>query len=285
VDRWRSLVRSTLIHEMKHVVMFAERIKGDADYTEDSWLEEATAQQASELWARDKYGSFGRGADITWAMGPRCDYAPQGGTCPDPFEGILHHFGFLYRHYNQNESKSILTDDSYRDNVIYGSSWSFARWVTDVYGGADEAAFLRSLVQQRAYGVANVEGRTGKTWQELLGYFSLASLADNYPGATIDDPRVKLPSWNSRDLFAEMSARLVFNDGSKAFPRPWPLNVRTPTFGTFPDVVRNVIGLPGGGFAAWELSGTQTDPQVLAIRAVGGGPPPPNIGLAIVRVQ
>jgi hypothetical protein len=290
MDRWRSLVRSTLVHEMKHVVMFAERIRLDASATEDSWLEEATAQQASELWSREKYGNFSRGANITWAMGPRCDYAVQSASCPDPFEGIMHHFGFLYRHYNQNESKSILTAPNFNDTVIYGSSWSFARWMTDIYGGADEAAFLRDLVQQRdAHGVANVERATQKTWPELLGYFSLASLADDYPGATINDPRAQLPSWNTRDIFAQMSANLVFrnSDGttSPAFPRPWPMNVRTPSFGTFPDVVRNVLNLPGGGWAAWEVSGTQTAPQVLALRALGGGVAPTGVGMAIVRVQ
>jgi hypothetical protein len=46
-----------------------------------------------------------------------------------------------------------------------------------------------------------------------------------------------------------------------------------------------VIALPGGSFAAWELSGTQTKPQVIALRALGGGLPPANIGLAMVRVK
>lgn len=291
LERWRALVRSTLIHEMKHVVMYAERIARDANFTEDTWLEEATAQQAAELWSRDMYGGFARGADIDWARGPRCDYAQVSAACPDPFEGIMHHFTFLYRHYNSNESKSILTERGVvADPVIYGSSWSFVRWLTDVYGGADEAAFTRSLVQQQNdAGVRNVTNRTGKSWAELLGFWSLATLADNYPGGTVADARAKLPSWNTRDIFAEMSARLVSVDAqgnrNPAFPRPWPLNVRTPGFGNFPSVTRLVTSLQGGSFAAWELSGTQADPQVLGIRALNGGPPPANVGLAVVRVQ
>jgi hypothetical protein len=284
LDNWRHFVRGTLLHEFKHVVMFAERINRNASFAEESWLEEATAQVATELWARKLYSNKPQRSDIAWADGLICDYVRQGDArCGDPVEAIGHHMGFLYRHYTSNESKSIINNS---DNVIYGSSWSFARWVTDTYGGSDEGTFLRSLVQQQNdRGISNVLNRTGKTWPELLGYFSLASASDNYPGGTITDPRARLQSWNTRDIFATMSANLRFSDGSAAFPRPWPINMRAVSFGTFPSSIRNVFTLPGGGFAAWEISGTQTMPQALAIRATNGGPPPANVGMAVVRVK
>lgn len=291
LDRWRRIIRSTLVHEVKHIAGFAERIARDAPSPEDVWLEEATAQQAAELWARDMYGRFGRGADIDWAGGPRCDYAQVSAACPDPFEGIMHHFGFLYRHYSSNETRSILTDRSISpDPVIYGSSWSFVRWATDVLA-SDEKAFTRSLVQQSLdRGVSNITARTGRPWSELMGYWSLASLADNYPGGTVNDPRLQLPSWNTRDIFAQMAARIVTIDvnGNQTplYPRSWPLNVRTPSFGNFPEFTNTVTSLPPGGFAAWEISGTQVDPQVLGLRALGtSSAPPANVGLAIVRVR
>ncbi len=224
--------------------------------------------------------------DITWAEGPLCDYAPAGGGCPDPAEGILHHFQFLYDHYASLESKSIL-DDPFGsiDPVIYGSSWSFIRYVTDTYGQS-EPAFLSSIVQvQNDHGVANVESKTGKPFSELLGMFSLASTADNYPGVTLADPRLRLASWNSRDLFQNMSENLVNGSGAPAFPLPWPLRVRSVSFGNFNTAQAEVSLLRGGGFAAWELSGTQSGPQALAIRSVDGGVAPPLIGMAIVRIQ
>ena len=289
-DQWLRYVRSTMIHEMKHVVMYAERIARDASFVEDTWLEEATAQQASELWSRWKYGPYDAKQDIAWAQGPACDYASVSASCPDPFEGILHHFGFLYNHYNANESKSILTQSGVQpDAVIYGSSWSFARWLVDNYG-TDEKTFLRSLVQQQDdRGVNNVELRSGHPFSELFGWFSLASVADNYPGGTVTDPRATLASWNTRDLFSSMSQFLVSGNPPKpAFPRAWPLNVRTPAFGNFPDVVRNVVSLPGGGFAVWEISGVQTVPQALGIRTLSGtviNSATLPVGMAIVRVQ
>lgn len=286
VDQWKRFVRGTIIHEFKHVVMFVERIIAEADLFEETWLEEATAQMASELWARSIYG-FGQRADITWDGGPACDYASVSAACADPVEGIGHHFQFLYQHYNASESRTIINN---QDAVIYGSSWSFARWVTDNFDGGNEATFVRSLVQQKNdRGIVNVQNRTGKPWSELLGLWSMASLADNYPGATVTDTRLRLPSWNTRDMFAGMNANLVFRnpDGttSPAFPRSWPLNVRTPGFGNFPDVVRNVSNLSGGGFIAWDIAGAQTFPQVLAIRSFSGGPPPANVGMVVLRVQ
>jgi len=263
-----------------------ERIMAEADFFEETWLEEATAQMASELWARSVYG-FGQRSDITWDGGPACDYASVSGGCPDPVAAIGHHFQFLYQHYNASESRTIISN---QDVVIYGSSWSFARWLTDTYDGGDEAAFLRSLVQQKSdRGVANVRNRTGKSWAELLGLWSMASLADNYPAGTITDTRLHLPSWNTRDVFAGMHEHLVFrnDDGTTtpAFPREWPLNVRTPFFGNFAQSVRFVSNLAGGGFIAWDISGAQAFPQVLGIRSATGGQPPPDIGMVVLRVQ
>jgi hypothetical protein len=284
---WKRYARGTMIHELKHVVMFVQRIFLDADFIEETWLEEATAQMATELWARKLYGSLPQRGDIRWADGPRCDYATLSATCTDPVEAILHPFQFLYSHYNANETKSVINNS---DFVIYGSAWSFARWVTDTYDGGNESLFLQRLVQQRDdRGLINVQNRTGRTWPEMFGLFSMASTADNYPAGTVTDTRLRLASWNTRDVFGGMNANLVFRnpDGSTtpAFPRPWPLNVRTPSFGTFPDFVRNVSSLPGGGWVAWEISGTQTAPQVLAIRSLAGGQPPAGIGMVVLRVQ
>ncbi|MBC7894965.1 MAG: Ig-like domain-containing protein [Cytophagaceae bacterium] len=284
---WKRYTRGTMIHEMKHVVMFVQRIFLDAVQSEETWLEEATAQMATELWARKIYGNYPTKSDIKWTDGPRCDYASASATCSDPVEAILHPFQFLYTHYSANETKSIINNS---DLVIYGSSWSFARWATDTYDNGNESAFTRSLVQQRDdRGITNIVNRTGRPWAELLALFSMASTADNYPGGTITDSRLRLPGWNTRDMFSGMNANLVFRnaDGSTtpAFPLQWPLRVRTPTFGTFSDVARNVSQLRGGGWVAWDISGTQVAPQVLAIRSIAGGPPPVGVGMVVLRVQ
>jgi uncharacterized protein YjdB len=282
---WRRLIRGTLIHEAKHIGSYAWRWFLNANVLEELWLEEATAQQASEMWARTVYGR-GQGEDIRWADGPLCDYAPDSAACPDPAEGILHHFSFLYDHYANHEQKSILNDPfGSLDAVVYGSSWSFIRYVTDNYA-ASEAALLGPLVQvQNDRGVANVVARTGVPFSELLGMWSLASVADNYPGVTLANPKLQLGSWHSRDLFSNMSQFLRGTGGAVVFPLQWPMQPRQVTFGTFATGSSTVSDLKGGGFVAFELSGAQAGPQALAIRSNSGGAPPANVGMAIVRIQ
>jgi hypothetical protein len=285
LDLWRRFVRGTLIHEAKHIAAYAERLSRAVDVLtlEESWLEEATAQQAAEIWARSLYNVAWKD-DAGWADGPRCDYASVSGTCTDPVEGVLGHFVWLYQYFDQQEQKSILSSAS-TDGTIYGSSWSFVRYVTDAYA-PDESAFLRSLVQVlNDRGVANIAGKAGRPFSELLGNWSMASLADNYPNVTISDPKLQLASWNSRDLFSSMNRFLRFSDGRVAFPKPFPLTIRAVTYGNWLAGLQDVIGLPGGSFAAWELTGTQTRPQAIGLRGLGGGTPPANVGLAILRVQ
>jgi len=282
---WRRLMRGTLIHEAKHIASYAWRYYYDASALEETWLEEATAQAASEIWARNMYAR-GLKQDIGWADGPNCDYAPVGGGCPDPAEGILHHFGFLYDHYASLESKSIL-DDPFGsiDPVIYGSSWSFIRYVADAFSPSEGALFGALNKVQNDHGVANVVSKSGRPFSELFGMFSIASTADNYPGVTtITDPKLRLASWNSRDLFSNMSTSLTSN-GVQVYPQPWPLAVRRVSFGNFNTAQSTVNQLRGGSFAAWELSGTQTGPQALAIRSATGGTAPPLVGMTILRIQ
>ena len=277
IARWRGSVRGTLIHEAKHVASYAWRYFYNASQIEEIWLEEATAQAASELWARSIYGR-GVKQDLGWADGPRCDYAPPGGACPDPAEGILHHFGWMYEHYAALDAKSILDNT---DPVIYGSSWSFVRYVADAFSSSERDLFSALTQVQNDAGVSNIVSKTGRPFSELLGMFSLASTADNYPGGTINDPKLRLQSWNSRDLFSNMSANLT-SGGVPAFPLPWPLMTRQVTYGNFNSVVNQ---LRGGGWISWELSGTQSGPQAMAIRSSEGGTAPPLIGMTILRIQ
>ena len=285
VPFWRRLMRGTLIHEAKHIASYAWRYYYDASLLEETWLEEATAQAASEIWARNMYAR-GLKQDIGWADGPNCDYAPVGGGCIDPAEGILHHFGFLYDHYASLETKSIL-DDPFGsiDPVIYGSSWSFVRYVADAFSPSEGALFGALTKVQNDHGVANVVSKSGRPFSELLGMFSIASTADNYPGvAAITDPKLRLASWNSRDLFSNMSTSLTSN-GVQVYPLAWPLVARRVSFGNFNSAQSTVNQLRGGSFAAWELSGTQTGPQALAIRSTTGGTAPPLVGMTILRIQ
>jgi hypothetical protein len=285
VDTWKRYIRGTLAHESKHITSFAERIAIDASRLEDRWLEESTAQLSSEMWARALYNKTWK-SDAGWLDGPRCDYATSSATCPDPVIGLMHHFGWLYDYDVSNERLTVLSNFSNDGSSLYGSAWLFARYLTDQYAGGDEASFLRALVvQPNDAGVTNVVNRTGKPFSETFGFFTLATVVDDYPGFTPSDVRLTIPSWNTRDVFAGMNAHLVTGGGQPAFPRAFPLNVRTLTYGSFAPQNAFVGGIVGGGYIAFDLAGPQTGPQSIGIRSALGGLAPSNIGMAIVRVQ
>ena len=52
-DNWYRTIRSTFIHESKHVASQAARVANDAPAYEAAWLEEGTARHAEELWVRN----------------------------------------------------------------------------------------------------------------------------------------------------------------------------------------------------------------------------------------
>jgi hypothetical protein len=282
---WRKYIRGTLAHEAKHILSFATRVAIDADDWEETWLEEATAQQASEIWARQIYQRPWKG-NINWSQGPRCDYVGTiGGTCTDNPEGIGHHFSWLYPFYDTIERRSFINNSD--GQALYGGSWLFVRWLTDTFG-ASEPNFLKSLVAQRQdRGVSNVVNRSGRTFPELVGLFSLSVLSEDIPGLTPTDGRLTMPSWNVRDIFAGMNRDLRFSGGGTGLPYPlaFPLRVRAVSFGKFEDVQSIVTALQGGGFVSYDLTGTQTGPQAIGVRSIDGSLPSTRLGISILRAQ
>ena len=51
-DYWYRTIRSTFIHESKHVASMAARVANGTGNQEESWLEEGTARHSEELWMR-----------------------------------------------------------------------------------------------------------------------------------------------------------------------------------------------------------------------------------------
>src|SRR5690606_33394761 len=51
-DNWYRTIRSTVVHELKHLASYAARIANGAPSQESVWLEEGTARLAEELWGR-----------------------------------------------------------------------------------------------------------------------------------------------------------------------------------------------------------------------------------------
>ena len=272
-DKWRRQVRATLIHEAKHITSFAEHLSREADF-EESWLEEATAMHAEELWSRASYGSVWKG-NTNYRSSIYCDVRQTTAECADRPYVMMNHFSLLYDYLESVETLTPLGRMTGGDYSFYGSGWAFVRWVIDQYAASD-AAFLKPLTQEGTLsGVANITARTGRPFAELLGEWSLAMAVDDYPNLPVSRPQLTFPSWQTRDIF------LALNRDFPGFPRSVPLATRLVQFGAF----GTDVTVLGGTVAIFELYGTQTSTQILELRTSAGGPPPANIRIAIVRVQ
>jgi hypothetical protein len=124
--------------------------------------------------------------------------------------------------------------------------------------------------------VANLAARTGVTTEQLLGRWALALAVDDYPGMAGATPDIQMPTWNFRDIYSGL-----FSDGMTA--TAYPSTPDSYTFGTF--TTPNVTNLRGGGVKLFQISGTQTQPQLLRLAGASGVALPSSVRLSIVRVQ
>jgi hypothetical protein len=282
-DSWLRLMRATVIHEVKHVVQFGERLSRNLPVEDRSW-EEGMARTVEELYARTIYGTQAR-QNTDYAASLFCDlrYTTQG-PCLDRPLLMLRHFDALYQFAGSPEAFTPLGQLFGADATYYASAWSFLRWATDHFG-ASESQFFRDFTLNPATGVPNLEARTGHPWEEMMGEWSLALYLDDEPGFTPTNPRLRMPSWNIRNIFFGMCSDLgpCTNPGniSQLYPRANPFQPRALSYGPF-----QLTGqITGGGFALFELTGEQVGNQVLELRSLPGGDPAATIRIAIVRVQ
>lgn len=289
-DNWYRTVRSTFIHESKHVASQAARVANDAPAYELGWLEEGTARHAEELWARQSVynvpwkGNTGYGS----AAAPNsiyCDARPSGfpecaGLPRRPSVNMTRHFSSLYTYLYGTNSRLLSpygATPSDNASYYYATSWSLVRYAIDRYGTSD-AHFLGALTQSTATGVSNLSQRTGVSSEQLLGRWALAMAVDDYPGLATPSADVQMPTWNLRSIYAGLNADFPSTYGS-AYPGS-PVALPFGSIST-PDVAT----IYGGGVQLFELSGTQTAAQLLRLRGSGGGALGSTIRLAIVRVQ
>ena len=273
-DEWRREIRSTLVHEAKHITSFAERLSRGGSGFEDSWLEESTAMHAEEIWSRPVYGSQWKG-NTNYRNSIDRDVRQSISECEDAPLVMFQHFAYVYDYLETIEDLSPLGLTGEGDFTFYGSGWAFTRWVIDHYASSD-AAFLKPLTQEPSLsGLANITARTGKTFAELLGDWTLAMATDDFAGFAPARPQLTFPSWQTRDIF------LALNRDFSGFPRSFPLLMRPLQFGTFAVDVT----MRGGTAAMFELTGSQSATQLLELRTPSNGPPPENLRIAIVRVQ
>lgn len=284
-DYWYRTIRSTFIHESKHVASMAARVANNTGNFEASWLEEGTARHSEELWGRQAVdgmpwkGNTGYGSAAN-PINLYCDARSTGAcvTTRRPAAIMQRHFFSLYTQMaGTNGALLSPFGKTPYDNAsyFYAISWSLARYAIDRYGASD-AAFLTALTQSSTTGTANLAAQAGVPIEQLMGGWALSLAADDYPGLASPGVDIQMPTWNFRDIYAGIQA-----DGFSSLA--YPLVPTALSYGAFSAV--NVSELYGGGVRWFQFSGVQSQPQLVRLLGNGGGTLPSTVRVAIARVQ
>jgi hypothetical protein len=283
-DQWRRVIRSTVIHEVKHLAMIANRISNPSAQTfEESWLEEGMAQLSEELYSRTITGATWRGdTGYGSAANPNnfwCEVRPSTASCADRPFIMTGHVAFLYDFLRDVENKTVLGGypSSSSDPSFYGSAWLLARFLLDSYG-TNEATFLQALTTEPALtGTDNLEARTGVPYETFLAQYHIALHLDDDPAFTPTQPWQQIASWDLPAIYTGLNTDF----GAATFVQS-PLLKHAVAFGTFNS---NIASLRGGSAAHFDLSGTQNGKEMIALESATGGAPDAGLRLAIIRVQ
>jgi hypothetical protein len=202
---WRLKAAETLVHEGSHLASYAARMASGGRTWEETWLLEALAMQAEEIYRRTSSGVLWKGNAGAGEAGPLAD----------------DHFFYLRQFYTCPEAQSPLYDPdtapsdsarpcpaehsgapprgSYSTDSFYGSGWLLVRWTADHFSPRGEEDFFKRLVQDSVEsGAANLAKQAGRPFDFLVVNWLLAAALDDRPGFTPHSPLHTVPSWNTR---------------------------------------------------------------------------------------
>jgi hypothetical protein len=277
-DYLRSM-RSTLVHEAKHLASFAERLAHGRDFDEP-WLEEATARVAEELYARTFPGVNGwRGA-----TGFEGSVACELRDCDGRPLVMWKHVSGLYSYLREMGEVTPFDGAIPSTNAAYAAGWSLVRWVLD-QRVTSEAAALRQLVTGEVpAGLAGLSRLAGQSpadllaqWTASLTQTALSSVAEANASWQVNDWWVGLarafPGVYTAQPLTALSAAVRGEAASTAAPSvvassPAPL-VLPPFTGAARTLVLQAPAGPGG---------------VLAF-AAGGGVFPASARVTVQRLR
>lgn len=305
---WEDLMRGTAAHETKHIVSYTDRIINNGlNYFEQRWLEEGLAQVSAEIWERNfnhatwkGNATFNQTVACELYLGPHETPACQDVANSLPVALTGSHLPFLFD-YLAAESQSPTglgfgNTGSLATPTNYGESWAFARWLLDQYA-TTEPSMIQSLVNQNTLtGIANVSSVTGKSPQELLVYWALASAIYDTATYTAADVRTTIPSFNFGQIFYVGQTSLqctnssgntvpcgLFGQNYSTTP-VWPIQPVALSTGA---IAAKVTGVSGTTAAYFLLSSTGSGHQYIQLQNGSGGSISTASGLriGIIRVQ
>ena len=270
-DEWRRSMRSTVIHEAKHLASFAERFVRSTPF-EEAWLEESTARIAEELYSRTFENGGGWKTNVGYASVrcevTRCDARPL---------MMWKHFSVLHQYMRGVDTLTPIGAAASGDFTYYASGWSLVRWAADQYAG-DEGTWLKALVRGgQLTGLSNLATQTGRPAAEMLADWALANAVDDLPDFTPKRAALSFPSWNTSEVMGGLAG---------SYPSMFmasPLKARAMSFGSFNLPVTRLRAFSSSYFS---FEGAQGGSQLVELRGEGGvALPPGTLRVAVVRVE
>ncbi len=182
---WQSL--ETLVHEMKHVSSLYKSIERPlslADPYHPSWEEEGSAEIAGNLSNRVAWSTVGGpsvNTRVTDQLILDTGFEGNRGPIKPEFYGIalrmLRIQGFLS---TQPNGIVVTPSGAGTAHTVYGSGWTFLRWLGDAYGNAasaplaDAPLFKTLNATATLPGIPGIEATVGQTFPRLLEQFAAA---------------------------------------------------------------------------------------------------------------
>lgn len=188
-------LKPTLIHELQHMISWNQHVLVRSANSEETWLNEALSHFAEELGGR---------------LIPDVE-CPGFSSCRSQYSS-----GNIFNSYDyfRDSEATFMVYPSESSGTLEerGASWNFLRWVVDQFAtdtlvGSD---FTPGLVQTGARGVANIVGRTGGSFSQLVPEWLMAADLDDQPGFTAASPRLRLKSWGLRGVWTDPRNAQVF---------------------------------------------------------------------------
>jgi hypothetical protein len=277
----------TVTHEAKHVsslyksIIRGRRGVGSQAY-HPGWIEEGSAEIAGNMSARRGWSTVGGPApharvtaDIIRSTGADADR----NLLPE-FYGVAIRLsrvqGYLASQPNAVVVNPLGADT---DHSIYGSGWTFLRWLADAYGGAGtapyaDADFFREQNDSTSVaGVAGLQDLVGKAFAELLLEYTVAVMLN---GTSAPAPTRAFTGYDfvsAIELFC-FAADNPPCDGEAAGPAgtfPWPVTAQSDGIMFRPFVDDTYAGSSGvTGMRIHELRSTGTGSAEVVVEAPNG---------------